>query len=173
MPLLQLIEDCKHNDRKAQRKLYEQFAPAMLSLCLRYIGEREAARDALQEGFIRVFEKIGDYGASGSFEGWIRKIFVNTALEMLRKQKQEIKIAFAETQVEDMDNSAFENLSADDLLQIIAELPPVYRTVFNLRTIEGYEYEEIAQLLDIKETALRSQFMRARQMLKEKVKKLL
>ena len=169
MPLLQLIEDCKHNDRKAQQKLYEQFAPAMLSLCLRYLGERETARDALQEGFIKVFTKIGDYNASGAFEAWIRKIFVNTAIEMLRKQKQGIKISLDGIEIEDTDNSMFENLPADDLLRMITELPPVYRKVFNLRAIEGYEYNEMAQLLNIKETALRSQFMRARQMLKKKV----
>ena len=174
MPLSRLIEDCKHNDRKAQRKLYEQFAPSMLSLCMRYLGERETARDALQEGFVKVFSKIDSYGASGSFEGWIRRIFVNTALEILRKQKREIDITFTET-ITDADNLAFyentmfEGLSADDLMQMIAELPPAYRTVFNLRTIEGYEYNEIAQQLDVTETTLRSQFMRARQMLKEKV----
>lgn len=170
MSLPQLVEHCKQNNRKAQRKLYEQFAPAMLGLCMRYLGEREAARDALQEGFVKVFTRIDSYSANGSFEGWMRKIFVNTALEMLRKQKQEIQTADVETPVViDTDCSAFESLSADDLLQMVAELPPTFRTVFNLRAIEGYEYGEIAQQLGLTETAIRSRFMRARQMLKEKV----
>jgi RNA polymerase sigma-70 factor (ECF subfamily) len=172
MSLQEIIDGCKNNNRTAQRHLYEHFAPAMLSLCTRYTGNADTARDTMQDGFMKVFTKIRDYNASGSFEGWVRKIFVNTAIESLRKQKNEKQVDLLEIDMENDDYSIFESLSADDLLNLIGGLPTTFRTIFNLRAIEGYSYEEISKTLDIKEVALRTQFMRARIILQKKVENL-
>jgi len=169
-PDTELIVACKRDEMWAKKALYERFAPLMLSICTRYCGNRETARDALQDAFIKVFTKIKDFKAEGSFEGWIRKIAVTTSLEKFR-QRREIPMeeAFNET-IETQDYDAFEKLSADDLHRMISELPQMYRLVFNLYAVEGYSHKEIAQMINIKEITSRSYFFRAREILKEKVK---
>ncbi|MDR2840803.1 MAG: RNA polymerase sigma factor [Paludibacter sp.] len=168
MPLIELIEGCRQNKHLAQRTLYEQFAPAMLSLCVRYIGDYEIARDALQEGFVKVFSKIDDYNGNGSFEGWMRKIIVNTVLEMLRKSRLKNNVDIAEIEIENSDISAFEKLSAEDLLNLIASLPDSFRVIFNLHAVEEYSHKEIGEMLKIKEVTVRSNYFRAREILRKK-----
>ena len=166
----ELIVACKRDEMWAKKALYEQYAPLMLSVCTRYCGCRETARDAMQDTFIKVFTKIKDFKAEGSFEGWLRKIAVTTSLEKLRQHREvPLDESFNET-IETQDYSVFEKLSADDLHRMISELPQMYRLVFNLYAIEGYSYKEIAQIVNIKEITLRSYFFRAREILKEKVK---
>lgn len=170
----ELLEACKRGDRTAQKKLYDSLAAKMFAICLRYMGQRDAAEDVLQEGFITLFSRLDSYSGEGSFEGWARKIFVNTALMELRK-KDALKMS------EDLETAW--NVSSDgvsqvqsvgylELLKLIASLPPGYRTVFNLSVIEGYSHKEIAQTLGITEATSRSQLQRARVMLQEKIKKL-
>lgn len=122
----QLIEGCKQHNPKAQKALYDTYARKMMSVCLRYGSNRETAEDLLQEGFIKVFSAIGSFEGSGSFEGWMRRIFVNTALEYLRKNdilKESVEIDNTEV-LQEVDYSAIERISADELMELIAELPP-------------------------------------------------
>ena len=139
-------------------------------------GEPETARDLLQDGFIKVFTKIQTYSATGPFGAWVRRIFVTTALEYLRKYdalRLSAPIDEYGEQVEDTDASVLDRLSADDLLECISRLPNGYRTVFNLYAIEGYTHKEIAAMLNIQEITSRSQFTRARKALQEMVQSLI
>jgi len=169
-----LIAGCKRKDTWARKKLYELYAPTMLGICVRYIGEKETARDILQEGFIKVFTKIDSYSGAGSFEGWMKKIFITSSLEYLRdaKYKSNINLDDYNEAVDSFDINVLEKLSADEILQCINELPIGFKTVFNLYAIEGYSHTEIAQMLNIKEASSRSQFSRARQLLQVKIQEL-
>jgi len=170
----QLIEGCKQHNPKAQKALYDTYARKMMSVCLRYGSNRETAEDLLQEGFIKVFSAIGSFEGSGSFEGWMRRIFVNTALEYLRKNdilKESVEIDNTEV-LQEVDYSAIERISADELMELIAELPPGFRTVFNMFAIEGYSHREIAETLNINESTSRSQYTRAKRLLQKWIKEL-
>ena len=164
-----LIAGCKREEMWARKELYERYSGAMLSLCARYIGNKDVAKDVLQDGFYKVFTKIGDYSGKGSFEGWMKRIFINTALEQLQKKHFFPISDKHEESIEDTNISALEKLSADDLHRCISELPDGFRTVFNLYAVEGYSHTEISKILHIKEVTSRSQFMRARQILQKKV----
>ena len=169
----ELIAGCKHKEMWARKELYERYASAMLSLCARYIGDRDKARDVLQDGFYKVFTKIGEYSGKGSFEGWIKRIFINTALEELQKKRFLPIINEYEETIEDTGTSVFDKLSADDLHRCIVELPDGFRAVFNLYAVEGYSHAEISEMLHIKEVTLRSQYMRARQILQKKIQQII
>lgn len=168
-----MIAGCKRGDSSARKQLYELYAPAMLSVCIRYVNDRETARDLLQDGFIKIFTKIGTYSGSGSLGGWVRRIFVTTALEYLR-HKDALKMSI---NIDEYDNNytgnfdvpILDQLSADELMGCITQLPDGFRTVFNLFAIEGYTHSEIAEMLNIKESTSRSQFVRAKKILQEKV----
>ena len=169
----QMIALCKKGDRAAQKALFDLLSPKMFSICLRYMGSREAAEDVLQEGFISLFSKLDSYSGEGSFEGWARKVFVNTALMTLRrndvmKQTEDIEIA---RNVTGNETSALQNMSYKELLDVVAELPPGFRTVFNLFLVEGYSHKEISEILGISEATSRSQLQRARVMLQNKIKR--
>lgn len=167
-----LIESLKKGDRKAQKEVFDLLAPQMFSVCLRYSGNRESAEDLLQDGFVTLFSKIDSYKGEGYFEGWARRIFVNTALMELRK-KDALKMS------EDLDSarsltattsSQTEDLGYKELMRLITELPPGFRTVFNMYVVEGYSHKEIAEALDISEVTSRSQLNRARAWLQAKIK---
>ena len=146
----------------------------MMSVCLRYADNREMAEDFLQDGFIKVFSSIRSYSYEGSFEGWMRRIFVNTALEALRKNdllRNGVELDALEPQQE-ADYSAVEKISADELMELIAQLPPGFRTVFNMFAIEGYSHREIAETLNINESTSRSQYTRAKRLLQKWIKEL-
>jgi len=171
---MQLFGKKKHldTDAKAQKALFDSLAPKMFSLCLRYMGNREDAEDVLQDGFVTVFNKIDSYSGEGSFEGWARKIFVNTALMSLRKKdilrkSEDIDCALG---VSGEDPTPIEDIGYADLMKLISELPPGFRTVFNMFVIEGYNHKEIADELGISENTSRSQLQRARTMLQKKIK---
>lgn len=171
-----LIAGCRRGEASARKELYERYAPVMMSVCMRYVSDRETARDLLQDGFVKVYTKIGEYAGTGAFGGWIRRIFVTTALEYLRTQenkRQDLRLDGADDLFEDTNYSALDKLSADDLLFCIARLPAGYRTVFNLYAIEGYSHSEIAQLLHIREVTSRTQFIRARSALQKMVQSLI
>ncbi|MCC8199585.1 MAG: sigma-70 family RNA polymerase sigma factor [Tannerellaceae bacterium] len=171
-----LIIGCKRAESWARKKVYELYAPVMLSVCMRYVRDRETARDLLQDGFIKVFTKVGTYTGQGSFEGWIRRIFVTTALEYLRAKdaiKQSVSLEDYPEAGEDQQGNVLDKLSADELLECIGKLPRGYRTVFNLFAIEGYTHQEIADMLGISVVTSRTQFMRARNLLQKSVQSLL
>ena len=168
----ELIAGCKDGKARAQKEIFELYASVMLSVCVRYVNDRETARDILQEGFIKLYTKIDTYSGIGSFAGWVRRIFVTTALEYLREHdalKQSVSIDDYSNFIVDNDTSTLDKISADDLLGCIARLPDGYRTVFNLYAIEGYSHTEIADMLGISESTSRSQFMRARKILQKNV----
>jgi len=167
-----LIKECKQGKSFAYKKLYELYAPAMMSVCVRYVNDRDIARDILQDGFVKVFTKIDTYSGTGTFAGWIRKVFVTTALEYMRKNhnmKQDADIEDLEHLTDNMNFSALDKLSADELLACIATLPEGYRTIFNLFAIEGYSHSDIANMLNIKEVTSRTQFLRAKKVLQQSV----
>jgi RNA polymerase sigma-70 factor (ECF subfamily) len=150
------------NERKAQRLLYDRYAPVMLSVCRRYMGTSQA-EDALQESFIRVFRYLVQYRHEGSFEGWLRRICVNTCIRLIQ-QSRRLMIEYAADNMPDLpvDPDALHQLQAEELLNLIDRLPDGYRTVFNLSIIEGYSHKEIGDLLGIGESSSRSQLTKAR-----------
>jgi len=169
-----IISLCKQGDRAAQKVLYDRLSSRMFPVCLRYMGNREAAEDILQEGFISLFSKLDSYSGEGSFEGWARKVFVNTALMTLRKndvmrQSEDIETAWS---VSSEDPGALQKISYNELMGLIAALPAGFRTVFNMFVVEGYSHKEIAGELGITEATSRSQLQRARVILQNKIKKL-
>lgn len=168
----ELIKGCISSEPQAQKEVYERYASAMMGLCMRYTGNRDSAQDLLHDGFIKVFTKIDTYAGAGSFAGWIRKIFITTALEFLRANNAlrfSLDVESVADRLEDANTSAFERLSADELLACVARLPDGFRTIFNLHAIEGYSHVEIAQMLNIQESTSRSQYFRARQILQKSV----
>ncbi len=165
----QLITECKKGDRKAQKQLYETYAGKMMGVCLRYCKDRETAKDLLHDGFLKVFSHIDDFECKGSFEGWIRRIMINTALEFLRKQadegySQNIEEAFTLT---NGDYGVLEKMQAEELVAVIQRLPDTYRSVFNLFVVEGFSHKEIAQAMHITESSSRVYLTRAKQLLQE------
>ena len=169
-----IIAGCKKNESWARKKLYEHYAPAMLGVCVRYINDREKAKDVLHEGFIKVFTKISSYAGEGAFGGWMRRVFATTALEFLREERtwRFVDVVDYGEAMETVDNSVVERMSAEEIMKCISELPKGYQSVFNLYAIEGYTHAEIAKMLNIKEASSRSQFSHARRVLQDKIRKL-
>jgi len=150
-----------------QELLYNTYSPKMYGVCLRYAGNAEDAQDILQEGFIKVFRNLDRFRAEGSFEGWIRRIFVNTAIEHYRRTVNMYQVSETqENNVEDKDWSAFDKLAVKDLMKIIQELSPGYRAVFNLYVVERYTHKDIAAMMGISEGTSKSQLARAKAILK-------
>lgn len=172
IPESDLLEGCRRGDRKMQHELYLRYAPKMFGVCLRYAGNAGEAEDILQEGFIKIFSKIGSYRSEGSFEGWIRRIFVNTAIEHLRKKTYLQPITETEENtVEAKYLSVLDDLAEKDIIQLIQQLSPGYRTVFNMYVVEGYTHKQIAEILGISEGTSKSQLSRAKLILQELIKK--
>ncbi len=168
-----LIQGCVNEDRSCQRMVYERYASKMMTVCLRYSRHRLEAEDILQDGFVKVFNNLEKFQFKGSFEGWIRRIMVNTALKNFRKssvKKELIGIEDYEHGSEEPD--VLPRLSAEVLLKLVSELPAGYKVVFNLYAIEGFSHREIAETLEIKESTSRSQLVKARKMLQNRIAKL-
>jgi RNA polymerase sigma-70 factor (ECF subfamily) len=169
-----LIESCIKGDRAAQKVVYDRLAPRMFPLCIRYVGDRELAEDILQDGFVTLFTHLSDYKGDGSFEGWARKIFVTTALMELRR-KDALKMSDDLEVVRGMKTEItgqIQNIGYKDLIKVITQLPPGFRTVFNMYAIEGYSHKEIGEILGISETTSRTQLSRARTWLQNKLKEI-
>jgi RNA polymerase sigma factor (sigma-70 family) len=159
-----LIRDCIRGEAIAQRRLFDSLAPKMLSICFRYLGNKEEAEDACQISFVKLYNNLKDYNNGGSFDGWVRRIFVNTCLDQLRKNKKmkhDISMEDVDYRLESNDY-IIERMEANDLMRIIEQMPPGYRTVFNLFAVEGFSHREIAEQLGIAENTSKSQFKRAR-----------
>jgi RNA polymerase sigma factor (sigma-70 family) len=157
----QLVEGCRKGDRTAQKNLYEKYSRRMFGVCLRYCDSNEDAEEVLQEGLLKVFQKINDYKGQGSLEGWIRKIMINASLDLYRRNKNR------KNEMEWQENISIsveplEALNAKELLKVIMQLPKGFRTVFNLYAIEGYNHAEIGKMLSISEGTSKSQYARAR-----------
>lgn len=158
----ELIRRCEANDRTAQRLLYERYAPLLMSICRRYVGQANA-EDVVQDSFIRIFQYLVQYRHEGSFEGWVRRVCVNTCIRHLEKAKRlQIDYGFEQMPEQAIAPDAISKMSADELLDVIDKLPEGYRTVFNLSVIEGYHHKEIAAMLGIEESSSRSQLTKAR-----------
>lgn len=167
MEIAQLIKRCIKKDRAAQAELYGLYAPTMLGVCYRYTKNREDAEDILQEGFVKMFQNLAQFQEKGVFEAWLRRIMVNTAISYLRKHSRYRN----QLQVEDLglhpvspEQPAIQ-LDTKELIECIRSLPIAYQTVFNLYAIEGYDHQEIANLLELNINTVRSQYSRARSLL--------
>lgn len=165
-----LIAGSLHGNRKMQSELYHRFAPRMYGVCLRYAANAEEAEDILQEGFVKVFGKLKSYRSEGSFEGWVRRIFVNTAIEHFRRKTHLQPLTEKEEETyQGSYLTALDNMAEKDIVALVQQLSPGYRTVFNMYVVEGYSHKQIAEMLGISEGTSKSQLSRAKQILQELV----
>jgi len=165
-----LIQQSAEGDRRSQKMLYDRYASKMFGVCLRYAQDYQAAEDILQEGFVKAFKNMEKFRFEGSFEGWLRRIMVNTAIEMHRRKNHLYPLVDVDkTEIELIEENAVSMLATEDLMHMIESLSPGYRTVFNLYAIEGYSHKEIAEQLNISEGTSKSQLARARYILMEMV----
>lgn len=168
-PVEKLTKQCAKGDRRAQRELFDRFSSQMLSVGIRYLRSKEDAEEVLSNTFIKVYEKMDQFRAEGSLGGWIRRIMVNESLNFLRYKRN----LFVEVEEENHDSLSHqklqEDINAEHLLRMIAELPLGYRTVFNLYAIEGYNHREIGEMLGISENTSKSQLSKARRQLQQKL----
>ena len=169
--LKEIIKGCQKGNPASQKVLYDLFAPKMYGVCLQYCKDRTEAEDCLQEGFIKVFTNIKKYRFEGSFEGWVRRIMVNATIESFRKKKPETSLE--DTMLVKLESDIIEEeaseINEDEIMDIISELPPKYRMVFNLYVLEGLSHKEIAEVLDISEGTSKSNLSRARSWIKDRI----
>jgi len=168
MSLEKLIDKCKRKDTKAQSEIYQLFSGKLFALCLKYSRNYQEAQDNLQNGFIIIFDKIEQYNFKGSFEGWLKRIIINTALQTYR-EKNVLNLVTEEIPEEVEIEIDEEQVSLDFLLKLIQELPDRYRIVFNLYVLDGYPHKEIANMLSISEGTSKSNLSRARVILRNKI----
>ena len=170
----ELLTECRQGNRKAQEGLYKLLASKMLGVCMRYATDKMEAEDMMQNGFIKVFNKLNDFRGEGSFEGWVRRIMVHASIEYYRKHHKMMQVVDIDTahDVQGVDPLVASNLGVKDLLALIQQLPPGYRMVFNLYAIEGYSHKEVGEMMTITEGASKSQLSRARTILKEQIAKM-
>jgi RNA polymerase sigma factor (sigma-70 family) len=171
LDLKELINDCKNNNRKAQEQLYRLYSGKLFAVCLKYSRNYTEAQDNLQDGFLIIFQKIGQYSFKGSFDGWLKRVMINNVLQQYRNQTflSLVNEDIAEDYEIELDE---DNISLDYLLRIIQELPDRYRLVFNLYVIDGYSHAEIAEMLQINIGTSKSNLARGRMILKEKIEQL-
>lgn len=167
-----LLDACKTGDRKAQESLYKTLSLKMMGVCMRYAKDTNEAEDVLQMGFIKVFQKVSEFRGEGSFEGWIRRIMVNTAIESYRKNLRNLNVVDID-EVHDQPQSTFDmsGLEMKDLLKLVQQLSNGYRLVFNMYVIEGFSHKEIAAELGISEGTSKSQLAKAKSVLRNKIMK--
>tara|TARA_B100000767_G_scaffold270724_1_gene294996 strand:+ start:578 stop:1150 length:573 start_codon:yes stop_codon:yes gene_type:complete len=173
--LKEIVEGCLKNNRRSQEALFQMFYGKMLAVCMRYISDRDTAQEVLQEGFIKVFDKLEVFDFKGSFEGWVRRIVVNTAIDSIRKAKRapilkdndnDFKMD-ASNEIEENEKIEMIELRAEKAVDAIQKLSPGYRTVFNLFVIEDYSHKEIAEMLGISEGTSKSNLSKAKKNLKQ------
>ena len=168
----ELIRGCLKDDASCQKEIFNRFASRMLGVCNRYARNSADAEDILQDAFIKVFDKIYQFKSEGSFEGWIRRIVVNTALKKYSLRRYEKEVSGYEIKDRDesgMEPSAYAHLTQKEILYLINNLPDGYRIIFNLYVIEGYQHDEIAEMLGIQSGTSRSQLVKARNMLQKQI----
>ncbi|WP_303180996.1 RNA polymerase sigma factor [uncultured Butyricimonas sp.] len=164
-----IVERCKKGDRKAGEQLYNMFSAKMFAICIQYSKSREEAEDNLQDGFIKILESIRQYTGKGSFEGWMKRIFINTALEKYRKNRslQVVEEVPEVTDEDDIDDNL--SIPSDVLFEFVNQLPEKYRLVFNLYVMENMQHKEIAAMLGISDGTSKSNLARAKDILKKKI----
>jgi len=163
MGITEIISGCVQENRQCQRMLYEQHAPKMLAVCMRYTGDLQQARDVLNTGFLKVFRHINRFNPeSGTIDGWIYRIMVHTAIDVMRVECRRQTEQISESLYIDRSESALERMHVEEIIALIATLPPAYRTVFNLFVMEGHSHAEIAALLQISEGTSKSNLAKAR-----------
>lgn len=168
----ELVQGCLEDDRRCQETLYNRYARRMYAVCLRYARHQLEAEDLLQEGFIRVYEKLSAFRMEGSLEGWIRRIMVHTAINHYRKKAFQMeRFGMEHLPEEPVASTAVENLGEQELMALVAELPDGYRHVFNLYAIEGFDHAEIAAMLGFGESTSRSQLSKARSYLQARIER--
>ena len=169
----ELIKGCIRENRKCQQEVFRRYAGKMLVVCLRYARHRMEAEDILQDAFIKVFDNISKFESKGSFEGWIRRIVINTALKHFSKKSfKSEQIGIEHYPDLPIEPTIYSHLGEEEILKLVAQLPEGYRIVFNLYAIEGYSHKEIAKMLGIQESTSRSQLVKARKWLQSQVLKL-
>ena len=167
---IDIIKGCLRNDRASQKALYEMFYGKMLGVCYRYSKTNDEAKDILHEGFLKVYNGLKNFNGTGSFEGWVRRIMVNTAIDHIRKNRQDYLIvstvhaneAAMHTEIQVDDEELMLHIDKEEILKAIQELTPAYRTIFNLYVIEEYTHKEIAEMLDISEGTSKSNLSKAK-----------
>ena len=172
--LIRIIDGCARGDRKCQQQIFERLYGRMLSVCIRYVGDADEAKDLLQEGFIKVFDNIKMYNHQGSFDGWVRRIIVNTTIDAIRKNKQTF-VRIDDDNYERLKDDNDEEISwnytlqseASRAMEAVSNLSPAYRTVFNLYVMEGYSHREIAEMLGISEGTSKSNLAKAKMNLRK------
>ena len=163
---ISLIEACQRGENKALKKLYDIHSGTMYAICLRYMNNEDEAKDALQEGFIKVFKNIDKFRFTGSFEGWLKRIFVNTSIEQIRKRKVHLDVNEMKGDLQLIDSSsATSTMDAEKMMKLVQQLPEGYRTVFNMFVVDGYSHKEISAELEISESTSKSQLFKARKQL--------
>jgi RNA polymerase sigma factor (sigma-70 family) len=168
LDLEQLINDCKRNNIKAQEQLYRHYSPKLFSVCLKYSRSYVEAQDHLQDGFLLIFEKIGQYSFKGSFDGWLKRVVVNNILQQYRSASF-LSLVNDPIEAEVEIEIETDEISTEFLMKIIQELPERYKLVFNLNVIDGYSHQEIADALKISVGTSKSNLSRAKAILKEKI----
>jgi RNA polymerase sigma factor (sigma-70 family) len=164
------IKKCVENDREAQLKVYQLFSPVLYGLCLKYMRNEDDAKDVFQEAFVIAFQKMGQYKFEGSFEGWIKRIFINKLLETLKKKKKDVLfLDVFDTDIIEEEELELVPIKQEKLLEYIQELPDQYRMVFNLFVFEKMKHKEIAKRLEITEGTSKSNLNRAKSILKKRI----
>ncbi len=168
--LKKILKGCLQQRRSDQYRLYALFSKQMFGICLRYAASYDEAQDMLQEGFVKVFSKLSSYKEKGAFEGWIRRIFIHTAIEKYRERVYHLPVEdVVDYEAHVHQNRGVDALHTRDILRFVQQLPLQYRLVFNLYALEGYSHKEIASELKISESTSRSNLARARMLLKDKL----
>ncbi len=173
--LEEVIEGCIKNRRKAQIELYKQYAPMLLTVCMRYVADRSEAEDILQEAFFKILKSIKEYSGKGHFENWMKKIVVNTAITHFHREKKHYYHEELES-VKDFELkytlSPDKELDEKELYNLLKRMPEGYRIIFNMYAIEGYKHKEIAEKLGIEESTSKTQYLRAKNWILKEMKKL-
>lgn len=170
-----IIEGCAKHSRKAQQQLWKNYSGFLLGVCMRYASDRMEAEDMLQEAFLKIYFNIGEYSGTGSFKGWLRKVTVNTAITYFHKhQRHKHHLDIDDYVTLETGTGGFEEdfYTAEDLYRVLNELSPGYRMVFNLYSVEGYKHHEIAEMLGIDVNTSKSQYSRAKAVLRKKLEEL-
>ncbi|PWB23267.1 sigma-70 family RNA polymerase sigma factor [Flavobacterium sp. HTF] len=166
------IKQCMQNEREGQLKIYELFSPVLYGICLKYMKNEDDAKDVFQEAFVIVFQKINQYKFEGSFEGWLKRIFINKLIETLNKKKKEnffLDVFDPDTDFVEEEELDIAPIQQEKLLEFIRDLPDQYRTVFNLYVFEKMKHKEIAELLKISEGTSKSNLNRAKRILQKRI----
>lgn len=166
-----LIKECLKNNRNAQKQLYDKYASKLMGVCVRYTNAKEDAEDVLIEGFTTIFQKLSMYKGDGSFEGWMKRIMINTAISHFRlnsKYRFHQDIEEVHQEIEHQE-TVIEKMETQRIMKLVNSMPEGYRMIFNLYAVEGFTHREIAEQLGLSEGTSKSQFSKARKWLQSRL----